>query len=389
MRYNGIHRSYIIRVTFLGTLLEDWFHYYGTTFDYVNEVVTIHRDINERVVKPGIDESISQVSVKPTTFKPSVLCVQDPLELSHNLTQNVSEDNLEVFIQFCRKAYSLLSIKSEQTKDICVTKTCAFVELFTIPVNANQRSRKSSYVFTIPSVKSTTFSYTPLHQTAKFVTDLLNRQLQMTCEFQPGNDERTPTENEISKHELLTESETDDDSMCVDEDAAVDKDVLLTSRKRSHEEQHFNDLAAKRIKIDKQSEGASLTFLCKAKQITWQNRRRQRRLQTANHESCRRRSAETEDADSHGDEATQPILQNVPDQLSASTSCMEVSHDAVGVSVLEFTLTISEQSNKGTSLSGDLQCSVVLTHSGGLLQHFANFFAFFKKFVVQNITECE
>ena len=375
-------------MSFPGTLLEDWFLYYGTTFDYVNEVIAIQRDINERVVKPGIEEGISQVSVKYAMFKPSVLCVQDPLELSHNLTQNVSEETLEIFIKSCRKAYTLLSNQSEQTKDSCVTS--AFVELFTIPVETKQKSRKSSYVFTIPYVKSITFSHTLLHQTAKFITDLLNRQLQMTCEFQPGTDESTPTENATPKHEISTESETHDDSMCVDEDTAIDnKDFVLTSRKRPHEEQHFKDLPAKRIKINSQSESTSLTYLCRAKQVTWQNRRRLRRLQTANHESCRRDNAETEVADSHGDESTHTILQNVPDQLSASTSCMEMSHNTAGVSVLEFKLTISEQSNQGTSLSANPQCNVVLTHLGGLLQHFANFFAFFKKFVVQNITDCD
>ena len=370
--------------------MEDWFHYYGTTFDYVNEVIAIQRDINQHVVKPGITtESVSRVSVKSATFKPSVLCVQDPLELSHNLTQNVSEETLENFIQSCRKAFTILSNKSEQTNDTRATKTSPFMELFTITVDTNQRSRKS-YSFTIPYVSSTTLSYTPLQQTGKFIADLLSNHLQMSCEFQPGTDEYSTAEDAIPKDEILTKSETGDDGMCVDEDTAIDnKDIFGISRKRTHEEKHCNGLAAKRMKTDNQNEMTSLAFLCAAKQITWQNRRRQRRQQTANDEGYRRESAETEEAGIHSDEAALPILQNVSDQLRASTSRMEVSHNTVGVSVLEFKLTINEQNNQGLSLSAHPQCNVVLTHLRGLPQHFANFFAFFKKFVVQNITECQ
>ena len=51
--------------------------------------------------------------------------------------------------------------------------------------------------------------------------------------------------------------------------------------------------------------------------------------------------------------------------------------------MIEFKLTISELTDRGLSPSAHQQCNVVLTHSGGSLQHFANFY------VVHNVAhEC-
>lgn len=400
-------------LSFVGTLLKDWFHYYGTSFDYVNEVITIQHDINQRVLKASIEESVSQVSVKSTIFRPSALCVQDPFELSHNLTQNVTVETLQSFVQSCREAHTILSNNSEQTVDGCVTKTSAFIELFTLPADTNQRSRKSFYSFTIPYVKSATIPYTPLQQTCKFIADLLNNELQIICEFQADKraDECMPTENVISNVESLTgENEIGDDSMCVDEDVSINEEFSLVSRKRPHDGESSNDLGVKRMKSNNESGNTTFTFLCKGTQITWENRRRQRRIHTANDdavnntEHCGHESAVTNEANSLGEEITQSreqnqqsFLQNVPDKSNTSTSRMEVSSPDINTDighttfsvlpVIEFKLTISELTDKGSSPSAHQQCNVVLTHSGGSLQHFANFYAFFKKFVVHNVAD--
>ena len=384
---------------FLGALLKGWFNYYGTTFDYVNEVVTIQHDIRQRVLKTSIGETVSQVSRKPF-FKPSVLCVQDPFELSHNLTQNVSEETLREFIQACQEAYTVLSNNSEQTKDGCATKTSSFIELFSVPVCANQRAKKSYFSFTIPYVSNSAFPHTPLEQTCRFITDILNNKLQMVCELCPDKAREETTPNQDQSHGLESlpgKNETgDNNSMCVDEDFS-----LITSRKRPHEEESTSDLGVKRMKSDHEGGNATFSFVCKSLQITWQNRRRLRRLQTANEdtmstnssEGCR--SVETEETSSlDGVETTQNMEQNSEQVLqnvahTSHTSRMEVSSPTfntnVSVPVMEFKLTISD--NEDSNLSPHQKCNVVLTHLGGSLQHFANFYAFFKKFVVQNLVE--
>ena len=349
-------------------------------------------------MKASVEESVSQASVTSTIFKPSALCVQDPFELSHNLTQNVSVETLRSFIQSCREAYAILSSNSEQTKDGCVTKSSAFIELFSVPADANERPRKSYYSFTIPYVSSVTVPYTSLEQTCKFITDLLNNKLQIMCEFQPDKqtDECMPTQEQTSENEI------GDNSMCIDEDAATNEDFSLTSRKRPHAEESSNDLGVKRIKSNYESGNTTFTFLCKATQITWQNRRRQRRLQTANDDvvnssgSCGHESIETEETDSLGHETIrsteqnrQLFLQNVRD---SKISGMEVSspsfNTSIGLPLMEFKLTINEHIDKESNLNAQEQCNIMLTHLRGSLQHFAKFYAFFKKFVVQNVTEC-
>ena len=344
------------------------------------------------MLKASIEESVSQVSVKPT-FKPSVFCVQDPFELSHNLTQNVSEETLRSFIQSCQEAYTVLSNSSEENKDgSVITKPSAFIELFSVPVGANQRAKKSYFSFTIPYLSTTTLPHTPLEQMCKFITNLLNNKLQIICEFYPNPATDDPNQSQ-KLGSLPTENEVADNSMCVDEEDVS----LVTSRKRPHEEESFT---VKRIKRDHESGNTTFCFLCKSLQVTWQNRRRQRRLQSANEDSKNSaegsRSVETKEMNILGNETVQNRDQN-PEQLSqnftenspTSASRMEVSSPAFetndDIPVMEFKLTISD--DKGSNSSADKQCNVVLTHLRGSLQHFANFYAFFKKFVVQSLTE--
>ena len=218
-----------------------------------------------------------------------------------------------------------------------------------LPADTNQRSRKSFYSFTIPYVKSATIPYTPLQQTCKFIADLLNNELQIICEFQADKraDECMPTENVISNVESLTgENEIGDDSMCVDEDVSINEEFSLVSRKRPHDGESSNDLGVKRMKSNNESGNTTFTFLCKGTQITWENRRRQRRIHTANDdavnntEHCGHESAVTKEANSFGEEITQSreqnqqsFLQNVPDKSNTSTSAMEVSSPDINTNI--------------------------------------------------------
>ena len=116
--------------------MNSWFNYYAT-FDYENGVITIQHGIDQRVLK------IPQSSVNATVFKLSAVCVQDPLELSHNLTQHVSGETLRIFIQSCREAHKNLSSNSQLTTDGRMTRASGFIELFLLPADSNQKVSKS------------------------------------------------------------------------------------------------------------------------------------------------------------------------------------------------------------------------------------------------------
>ena len=392
--------------------MNGWFNYYAT-FDYENGVITIQHGIDQRVLKAGIKESLPQSSVNATVFKLSAVCVQDPLELSHNLTQHVSGETLRIFIQSCREAHKNLSSNSQLTTDGRMTRASGFIELFLLPSDSNQKVSKSFYSFTIPCVRSETFSCSSLEQTCKFVVNLLNSDLRIASEFQPNmkTEERTPALN----LESMTDEKELGSNMCMDEDAAISEDFLWTStRKRPHGVESFNDLGAKRVKSCDESGNTVFSFLCKASQITWQNRRRQRRHQTTPNDGAansvedgRREIAEMEVAIPHGREITetkeenlQSYSQNLATQSHASDStvCIEVlspsfdpntgQNTSNSPPVIEFKLTISEHADKGSSAIFNQQCDVVLTHLAGSLQDFANFYAFFKKYVAQKIAEC-
>ena len=65
------------------------------------------------------------------------------------------------------------------------------------------------------------------------------------------------------------------------------------------------------MKSNNESGNTAFTFLCKATQITWKNRRRQRRIHTANDDAvnnteyCGHESAVTKETNSLGEETTQ------------------------------------------------------------------------------------
>ncbi|XP_028405404.1 speckle targeted PIP5K1A-regulated poly(A) polymerase-like [Dendronephthya gigantea] len=394
----------------LGTLLKGLFDYYGT-FDYENDAITIQNGVDQRVLKVGIKESLPQSAVNATLFKLSAVCVQDPLELSHNLTQHVPGETLRTFIQYCREAHRSLSSDSQLTTDD-ITKASGFIKLFSLPTDSNQKASKSFYPFTIPCVRSETFSCSSLEQTCKFVVNLLNSELKIASEFQPDMG-CTPAPNTVLNPESMTDENALDSNMCMDEDTAISEGLLSTSsRKRPHRAENSNDTSAKRMKSCDESGNTAFSFLCKASQITWQNRRRERRLQmpkakdgTAN-SGRRGEIAEMEVAIPLGKEITetgekslQSFSQNIASQshASGSTRRMEVSSPSFDANtdqntsnslpVIEFRLTISEHAGKRSSSMFNQQCDVVLTHLGGPLQQFANFYAFFKKYVAHKITE--
>lgn len=386
-----------------GTLLKDWFHYYGTSFDYPNEVITIQHDTNKHVLKTSIVESSLQPEgTKSVIFRPSALCVQDPFELCHNLTQNVSVETLTSFVKACQEAYNTLSKNStEQRKEVGFVKTSSIIELFTQPSDAKQKSKKSSYMFTIPCVKSEICVNPPIRQTCKFIMDILSELNITMYEIQP--DERADMCRLLKKAATKVEpsndvSGTEDDMMCVDEDTTCKQDFSLASRKRPHEIESSNDGDAKRLKSNHESETTTYAFLCSASQITWQNRRRQRRLQAANNDMIDgfgQKSTETTERSNREEEMTlnkQPLV--VPGSATTSSSPVPMclphgdtneKSETVVPNVIEFQITISENTDEGASLSARQQCNVVLNHLKGSFQHFSNFYAFFKKFTVQNI----
>ena len=385
--------------------MKDFFHYYGTSYDYVNEVITIQHEIRQCILKASFESNLSQVSVKSPIFKTSALCVQDPFELSHNLTQNVSTETLGIFTQCCREAYTILSNNPNQPS--------AFAELFTMPNEAKHRAQKSCYSFTIPYVKKTNFPFTRLQQTCKFIVELLSNLLQISCEVQPVKEEIDSTLNEktaLKLESFTCHNESGEDSMCVDGDTSSDEEFSLASRKRSYGHVKSSEFGAKRVKINNVSPGNSFTFLCKATQMTWQNRRRQRRLQTVHDDAssstgvCKEEMVEMKGVVSISQQTSQTVeenaqysLKNIVDISDSSSSSMDVSSSAVKnvegstsstQPLMEFKLTLSERTDEGSNPGKLQECNVVLTCLRGPIEYFANFYAFFKKFVVQHIAEC-
>ena len=273
-----------------GNLLTGWFYYYGHTFDYGNEVITIQNNEKERVLKLDVGNSILKDG-KPNLFKLSPLCVQDPFELSHNLTQGVSVDVLRHFIQSCMDAYSSLTdsggTRSAGTSTSKTEANIGFLELFTLPTGISEKQKKVVYSFSIPLLPSVLKSNERkevrdrFKQTCEFVTDTLTRDLQVSCESQlSGLYTQGDHVIEISRDTSFYRLEN---NVC----PVAGEDACSSSLKRAGEEDGRTEAGdVKKAKYCDRKEGdISFLLLCKVVQVTWQNRRKQRRLKKHNDDS--------------------------------------------------------------------------------------------------------
>ncbi|XP_046847249.1 uncharacterized protein LOC124440769 isoform X2 [Xenia sp. Carnegie-2017] len=286
----------------LGKLLNEWFLYFSETFDYCNDVITIQRDIHQRISKAAV-KNLRGKAKNSRIFELSPLCVQDPFDLSHNLTQNISMETLELFCKFCREAKILLSCcfdAQPNNAERNLKKSDGFIDLFLVPNNEERKSDKHVYSFKIPYVSSTYIPLSPLEKTSKFVLNLLKNDLRIICERlnekveeEAGIIGPTPLTKEMNddlesgkiKREKQNKNIVLEEIVLISGHSAIKEDVSSFSCKRRRdygekEEQYSNH--GKRLKMDVEKEKKFFDFLCVAYEVSWLNRRRQRRVHAIN-----------------------------------------------------------------------------------------------------------
>lgn len=406
-------------VCFVGDLLKEWFCYYGNTFDFGNEVITVHNGNCKRVLKHDIAENIIQTSEKPSIFKITPLCVQDPFELSHNLTQSVPVEILRRFIQSCMDAHSTLSQNPTETSTASSSSTSkeAFLDLFTVPTEVTTKPQKVVYSFAMPLLSSTSkhkeseTTADQLQRTCEFIMDTLTRDLQVSCELQ-SSECTTPIQNAVESS--WTEiSGSEGKHVGEIKHSGLNEEACQFSRKRPREEERPTERTnVKKVKSSDQSENTSFLLHCKASTITWQHRRRQRRLRTQsenarndtdvdsgltntveNGGNCSANESTKDAMDIEETELNQTQLHKSPEKLNANSSYEHTSPSAFNKNaesnsqpLIEFTVKIGERSLEiGKRVCGE--CFVVLSYLDGSIHHFANFYAFFKKYVITKSAE--
>ena len=98
---------------FTGELLLHFFHFYSNIFDFSNDVVAIHAPSNQQLsITEAVDMSSahapSNLPDKLLTMKVGCVCVQDPIELSHNVTKSLNHRTLSVLKGELTRAYQIM-----------------------------------------------------------------------------------------------------------------------------------------------------------------------------------------------------------------------------------------------------------------------------------------
>lgn len=399
--------------------MKSWFYYYAHTFDYGNEVITIRHGGCKRVLKHDITDNIMSSSDKVNFFKVSPLCVQDPFELSHNLTHSITVEILRRFIQACIDAHSVLteSSKGASTASSSPVATIqeTFLELFTVATGLPEKPKKVVYSFKIPSQlilpeheESEASVDLLLQKICNFITETLTEDLLVSCELRSSESSPVKCLDRNSDCDRCFDN-TADSAQC-----SKDEEVCQTSGKRAREDdEHAERMDVKKVKTCDQSEN-SFILVCKASHITWQNRRRQRRLQrqgenievdesqslkislpntVANPMMCQIDEM-TRCSKSTGETGLDNALQQTSPQnvswkhTTPSTLDQNRVHstDKIYQPLLEFMLKI-ELISDGREVPNQAECNVTLSYLDGSIHHFSNFYAFFKKFVITKLAE--
>ena len=98
----------------LGELLLHFLNFYCNQFSFANEVVAVHSPLNTQLTIDQTSTTANEAAPKHLPhkwrfFKVGCICVQDPMELTHNVTKSLNPGTLAVFIEGINEAFKVMS----------------------------------------------------------------------------------------------------------------------------------------------------------------------------------------------------------------------------------------------------------------------------------------
>lgn len=256
----------------IGQLLSGFFVYFAD-FLFDSYGIVIHS--TNKKSRTECQTAANKVKDSELNIDAAVL-IQDPFKLSHNVAQNLSAAGLKLLVSMFTKASKIICDSAE-----------SIIKLFT-PEKAvktrtkqkQKRNRSNVYAITLPNCLHATGedvnSYCYEFATNVLVDDLAMNVVSINCcgvnpavNFTEQKTETSPQDTDAPGQDTGSpEHDTD----------APRQDTDAPSKKRKWKSNICNeDFVSKKIKLDKNNEGLSLT-VC-AYTDTWTNRRKHRRQQ--------------------------------------------------------------------------------------------------------------
>ena len=289
-------------------------------------------------------------------FKVGPVCVQDPIELNHNVSQNLMIPPFTTLVQkFSAVSDLLQTLLSSDGKSI--GSNADFLQLF----KTTKLPVKKTHFYTVDVNSDQVIVINQLvpgqllfeNQTVKSVVTILEKELAFECTcvsedkgMQSNSSDSTVTDKQTNSDDtivpLATEPETQRRGL---KRPLCDPELVMAAAKRPRTQDSVSSVDSS---ISESEAQISLQYQCKSTRNTWTNRRK-----------VRRKAASTE----------------------SSTIQVDYSYEPI-----EFTLTVLTDipSDVGTAA----RVLLVPTHSCDI-KHFQVFFAFFKKHLLHYCIEAQ
>ena len=336
---------------------------------------------------------------KRVEFKISPLCVQDPFELTHNLTQNVPASLLKHIVELLKDAHKICSeINNEKEKKI------SLLDLLTVCKTTKKRKSTISHSFFVSFHEADALKLATYKSVFLFIVETLEKEFGLKCERKGNSAKRQRSCEQLSETPLSKRQRIDWQCSVMAQDTQVSKesqDADCVNRTSGCVMNSTNIDKQESVKKTEHTDdsGEVFSLICTAFENTWTHSRRERRKHKLSQNQMKEREkTEGEDIKIHADDSqvkSGTVSHEICDASSSSTHSasrqVEGSKNVNSIAspILVFGLRVEGSPQNTSNVAG---CTVVMEHVESQdFQLFGNFFSAFKRHfmgLLQNTQAC-
>ena len=318
---------------------------------------------------------------KRTEFKISPMCVQDPFELVHNLTQNITASALKHIIELMKTARRICTSLNGSGDNVNNNTTSKLLDLLTVCRSSKKRKSSHCHSFFVEyqlSLQAFAGSHivklTTPREVFLCIVDSLEREFGFKCEMKSCDNEKHSDSSQATQPDKVSQAshslEYSPTECCTDSGKNSDAKEEREKARKSDENDQIKD---------------NFSAICTAFENTWTHCRRERRKLLQPQRLQRNEKGETAGEHSLLEEKSEQMY---PGKFGNSTlqmlsSCWQpekfVNVPMVASPILIFQL------NVNSSLGKDLKagCTVSMEHAeSSNFQLFGNFFSAYKNYFI-------
>ena len=324
---------------------------------------------------------------KRVEFKISPLCVQDPFELTHNLTQNVPGSLLKHIVELMKDAHKLCSeINNEKEKKI------SLLDLLTVCKTTKKRKSTISHSFFVSFHEAVSLKLATSKSVFLFIVETLEKEFGLKCERKGNSAKRQRSFEQLSETPLSKRQRIDWQCSVMPQDNQVSKESQDTDSVNRTSGCLVNSTNIDEQENVKKTEhtddnGEVFSLICTAFENTWTHSRRERRKHKLSQNQMKEREkTEGENIKMPADDSqvksgtvSQEICEAPPSSTHSASRQFKGSKtvNSIASPILVFELRVEGSPQNTPNVAG---CTVVMEHVESQdFQLFGNFFSAFKR----------